>query len=140
MADPRETLARIRKRADAATPGPWEAFGTVIDAYTGPGDCPGCSGILSPAHEPSCYHSEIAGAGEQDAEFIAAARTTVPALLDALEKVLALHPRVVVMAADPEFGQMEDEAICGACIVNHEAADWPCPNVRAITTALEAIK
>lgn len=70
----------------------------------------------------------------------AADRTTVPALLDALEKVLELHPRVVVLHADPEFGRMEDDAICGACIVNHEAADWPCPNVRAITTALDGIR
>ena len=62
------------------------------------------------------------------------------ALEAALEKVLKLHPRVVVLHADPEFGLMEDEAICGACIVDHEAADWPCPNVRAITTALEAAK
>ncbi len=59
------------------------------------------------------------------------------ALEAALEKVLKLHPRVVVLPADPEFGQMEDDAICGACIVNHEAADWPCPTVEAITTALE---
>ena len=69
-----------------------------------------------------------------------AARTTAPALLDALEKVLELHPRVVIMAADPEFGQMEDDAICGACIVDHEAADWPCPTVEAITTALDGIR
>ena len=62
------------------------------------------------------------------------------ALEAALEKVLELHPRVVVMAADPEFGQMEDEAICGACIVNHEAADWPCATFTTITTALEATK
>lgn len=62
------------------------------------------------------------------------------ALEAALEKVLKLHPRVVVLLADPEFGQMEDEAICGACIVDHEAADWPCPNVRAITAALEATR
>ena len=64
------------------------------------------------------------------------ASATVPALLDALEKVLRLHPRVVVLTADPEFGRMEDDAICGTCIVNHEPADWPCPNVTAITTAL----
>lgn len=32
MTDPRETLARIRKQADAATPGPWGAYGNVIDA------------------------------------------------------------------------------------------------------------
>lgn len=62
------------------------------------------------------------------------------ALEAALEKVLELHPREVVLHADPEFGQMEDDAICSACIVNHEAADWPCPNVRAITTALEATR
>ena len=124
MTDPREALARIRAQADAATEGPWELLGDG-EYVSGPGI------LVAP---------DDGGVTSADAEFIAAARTTVPALLDALEKVLALHPRVVVMAADPEFGQMEDDAICGACIVDHEAADWPCPNVRAITTALEAIK
>lgn len=124
MTDPRETLARIRAQADAATEGPWELLGDG-EYVSGPGI------LVAP---------DDGGVTSADAEFIAAARTDVPALLDALEKVLALHPRVVVMAADPEFGQMEDDAICGACIVDYEAADWPCPNVRAITTALEAIK
>ena len=124
MTDPREILARIRAQADAATEGPWELLGDG-EYVSGPGI------LVAP---------DDGGVTSADAEFIAAARTTVPALLDALEKVLALHPRVVVMAADPEFGQMEDDAICGACIVNHEAADWPCPNVRAITTALEATR
>ena len=80
---------RLRRLADAATPGPWEAFGTVIAAITGTGGCGGCSGILSPAHEPSCYWSEIAGAGEADAEFIAASREAVPELLDALTRAEA---------------------------------------------------
>ena len=124
MTDPREALARIRAQADAATEGPWELLGDG-EYVSGPGI------LVAP---------DDGGVTSADAEFIAAARTTVPALLDALEKVLALHPRVVVMAADPEFGQMEDDAICGACIVNHEAADWPCPNVRAITTALDGIR
>ena len=124
MTDPREALARIRAQADAATEGPWELLGDG-EYVSGPGI------LVAP---------DDGGVTSADAEFIAAARTNVPALLDALEKVLALHPRVVVMAADPEFGQMEDDAICGACIVDYEAADWPCPNVRAITTALEAIK
>ena len=124
MTDPRGTLARIRAQADAATEGPWELLGDG-EYVSGPGI------LVAP---------DDGGVTSADAEFIAAARTTVPALLDALEKVLALHPRVVVMAADPEFGQMEDDAICGACIVNHEAADWPCPNVRAITTALDGIR
>ena len=79
--DPREYLQKL---ADAATSGPWEAHGTSIAAITGSGSCRGCSGLVSPAHEPSCYWSEIAGAGDADAEFIASARTAVPALLDAL--------------------------------------------------------
>lgn len=134
MNDPRETLARIRKQADAATEGPWEAFGTVIDAFTGPGDCLGCSGILSPAHEPACYYSEIAGAGEQDAKFIAAARTTVPALLDLADAVFDLHRRsdhtrlVGFPRADREEHYcMEDQK------------PWPCPTFTATTTALEKI-
>ena len=127
-------LDEIEARANAATEGPWrhisifEVGGFVED---------------SNGRELFDWAQDDAGticAPDPDAEFIAAARTTVPALLDALEKVLELHPRVVVMAADPEFGQMEDDAICGACIVNHEAADWPCPNVRAITAALEATR
>ena len=134
MNDPREILARIRKQADAATEGPWRHI-SIFDV----------GGFVEDSHGRELFDWAQDDAGtictpDADAEFIAAARTTVPALLDALEKVLALHPRVVVMAADPEFGQMEDDAICGACIVDYEAADWPCPNVRAITTALEAIK
>ena len=159
-------LNEIEARANAATEGPWEVGdryhcqaadmcdcapdrGPLIDTYQHPEwgtmhvhrkDEPWWNeGVLfrkagGPPGEVAC---DLA---TEDAEFIAAARTTVPALLDALEKVLALHPRVVVLTADPEFGRMEDDAICGACIVNHEAADWPCPNVRAITTALDGIR
>lgn len=127
MNDPRETLNRIRQQADAATEGSWMGV-CDSDGYLGRVIGPDGFGIAEDFRD------------DADAEFTAAARTTVPALLDAFEKVLELHPRVVVMAADPEFGQMEDDAICGACIVNHEPADWPCPNVRAITTALDGIR
>ena len=134
MNDPYETLNRIRKQTDAATEGPWEEGERCVFTQSG-----------APVVSDDVVHYVNGMAGEgvchgEDAEFIAAARTDVPALVAALEKVLRLHPRVVVLHADPEFGRMEDDAICGACIVNHEAADWPCPNVRAITTALEAIR
>ena len=135
-------LDEIEARANAATEGPWEVNGpdqpwaiishgsdSVLHAYEQ--HHPYCEGC-----ECGDSRSEVALSGE-DAEFIAHARTDVPALLDALEKVLRLHPRVVVLHADPEFGRMEDDAICGACIVDYEAADWPCPTVEAITTALE---
>lgn len=63
-------LDEIAARLEAATPGPWEAYGTTVAAMTGPGDCGGCSGLPSPAHEPACYWSEIAGASEADAALI----------------------------------------------------------------------
>ena len=140
MNDPYETLDRIRKRANAATEGPWERH--QYEPYPGRdrGDVSICGrqGNVTVAYW--YYDDEYETA---DAEFIAHARTDVPWLLEqvdrrdkALEKVLRLHPRVVVLHADPEFGRMEDDAICGACIVNHEPADWPCPTVRAITAAL----
>ena len=69
---------RLRKLADAATPGPWEntrnGVQQTIDAATKVGD----------------YKYEGVGivpeeyVRQEDAEFIAAARTAVPALLDAL--------------------------------------------------------
>ena len=129
MNDPRETLNRIRKQADNATKGPWVCTLNGDESEVTYANAP----ITWDDHGGEVFT-------EGDAEFIAAARTTVPALVDALEKVLELHPREVVMHADPEFGQMEDDAICSACIVNHDAAPWPCPDVRAITTALETIK
>ena len=136
MTDPRETLNRIRKQADAATEGPWEHIQYEPDPGRDRGDVSICGrqGNVTVAY---WYYDEYEAG---DAEFIAASRAAVSAWLNELEKVLELHPRVVVLHADPEFGRMEDDAICGACIVNHEPADWPCPNVRAITTALEAIK
>ena len=132
-------LDEIEARANAATEGPWEWEGEAK------GEWEIGANSLVPSRRPDDpvlygYGYDASGIevkNPADAEFIAHARTDVPALLDALEKVLRLHPRVVVLHADPEFGRMEDDAICGACIVNHEPADWPCPTVEAITTALE---
>ena len=112
-------LDKIEARANAATEGPWMGI-----------RCP--DGFLGRVIGGNGFGVAEDFPDDADAEFIAHARTDVPALLDALEKVLRLHPRVVVLHADPEFGRMEDDAICGACIVNHEPADWPCPTVEAI--------
>lgn len=66
-----------------------------------------------------------------------ASRTTVPHLVDALEKVLILHKPVEV---EPS------ETICSGCSTlrgQGETAryfpftEYPCPTVRDITTALE---
>ena len=132
-------LDKIEARANAATEGPWEWEGEAKAEWE-----IGANSLVPSRRpdDPVLYGYGYDASGIEvkspaDAEFIAHARTDVPALLDALEKVFRLHPRVVVLHADPEFGRMEDDAICGACIVNHEPADWPCPTVEAITTALE---
>ena len=140
MSDPRETLNRIRKQANAATPGPWE-----VEPFTWrPGH---------PLPESEWLGVEATGPvkggvalillnddeDDHDAEFIAAARTTVPHLVDALEKVLILHKPVEV---EPS------ETICSGCSTlrgQGEMAryfpftEYPCPTVEAITTALGGI-
>lgn len=134
MTDPHETLARIRKQADAATPGPWEH-----EPPPGPGEDP---------MRPICVYPKEDGGTlayvqplEADAEFIAAARTDVPALLDALEKVLELHQPVTDGMGFTEDGYGGISPACSSCGTSDEyAVPYPCPTVTAITTALEATK
>ena len=136
MTDPRETLARIRKQADAATPGPWEAKHHhhtaterhVVSEIPRVAECEGDGG-------GGLYRGE-------DAEFIAAARTTVPALLDALEAVLEIHQdggESQGYLDDGSYGDMPH--CCTECgSLGEYGVLWPCPTVEAITTALEATK
>ena len=70
-----------------------------------------------------------------------AARTDVPALLDALEKVLELHQPVTDGMGFTEDGYGGISPACSSCGTSDEyAVPYPCPTVTAITTALEAIK
>lgn len=135
MSDPRATLARIRAQADAATDGPWEH-----DPPPGPGEDP---------MRPICVYPKEDGGTlayvqplEADAEFIAAARTTVPALLDALEAVLEIHQdggESQGYLDDGSYGDMPH--CCTECgSLGEYGVLWPCPTVEAITTALEATK
>ena len=121
MNDPRETLNRIRQQADAATEGSWMGV-CDSDGYLGRVIGPDGFGIAEDFRD------------DADAEFIAAARTTVPALLDALEKVLELHsPREYAWSAD---------ITCSGCYDSQYDVyePYPCELVEAITTALDAIK
>ena len=125
MTDPREALARIRAQADAATEGPWELLGDG-EYVSGPGI------LVAP---------DDGGVTSADAEFIAAARTDVPALLDALEKVLELHQPVTDGMGFTEDGYGGISPACSSCGTSDEyAVPYPCPTVTAITTALEATK
>ena len=115
MSDPRETLARIRAQAGAATEGPWEVSMDRIER-TGGGE----------------YAVAYDVAREEDAEFIAAARTDVPWLLEqveirdkALEAVLELHGPGRTFHGHGFSTQL---CTCGS--------KCPCPTVQAITDAL----
>ena len=167
MTDPRETLARIRAQADAATDGPWEVGdryhcqaadmcdcapdrGPLIDTYQHPEwgtmhvhrkDEPWWNeGVLfrKAGGPPGEVARDLA---KEDAAFIAASRTTVPALLDALEKVLELHQPVTDGMGFTEDGYGGISPACSSCGTSDEyAVPYPCPTVTAATTALEAIK
>lgn len=124
-----EKLAELRWLAEAATPGPWEAFGAVD----------GRRGERWLGVTTDMRATESARAGDvfaaqnctrQDALFIAAANpAAVLALLDerdalaaGVERVRALHQREVI--AVHEFGP---EAWCPTCELH-----YPCPTIRAL--------
>ena len=123
MNDPRETLNRIRKQADNATKGPWVCTLNGDESEVTYANAP----ITWDDHGGEVFT-------EGDAEFIAATRTTVPALLDALEKVLELH--------SPRDDAWSPDITCSGCYDSHYDVyePYPCELVESIATALDAIK
>lgn len=71
-----DELKRLRELADAATPGPWRASGSIVRAGTAPGEGP----IV---HEGG----RVTDASMANADLIAAARAALPALLDEIERL-----------------------------------------------------
>ena len=137
MTDPRETLARIRAQADAASPGPWFDEERNLDK---PWDL---TTVYYGFHNGETPDRDlVAEASYDNAEFIAAARTTVPALLDALEAVLEIHQDGGESQGYLDGGSYGDMPhCCTECgSLGEYGVLWPCPTVEAITTALEAIK
>ena len=121
MSDPRETLARIRALTDAASPGPWFDEERNLDKQWD------LTTVYYTFHNGETPDRDlVAEAAYDNAEFIAAARTTVPALLDALEAVLELH-----VEGRPFYGRRFSQRMCEC------RAPWPCPTVKAITDALD---
>lgn len=77
---------------------------------------------------------DIGPLSDEDWELCAtAARTTVPRLLDALEKVLNLHVKAQPVPA--AFGTQEGGDYCVTC-----AEDWPCLTAATITGALAGVE
>jgi len=120
-----DQLAAIEARAQAATEGPWETHdGDVVQSY----DIAVKTGEYSYEREGIIPGEWVR---ENDAEFIANARTDVPALLALvreqqakLDRVEALHQPVPVYEIDPVNGTwvygLDDERVkaftlCGEC-------------------------
>ena len=138
MRDPRETLARIRAQAGAATEGPWAPWRDQDGALHMNGLLMvGNAAAVIPEGESWVEGVDVNPIAHtytpEDREFIAAARTTVPRLLDALEGVLALH--VVAQPITAAHGTQEGGDYCRTC-----AEDWPCPTVTAVTAALAGVE
>lgn len=113
-------LPAIQARVDAARPGPWHAHPRM----------PGTADIRTA--DDWWINDECKDLfTDTDAEFIAAARTDVPALLAevarltaARDAALALHPKV-----NTRTGQS-----CGRCMeVDTYDGTWPCADVVALT-------
>ena len=132
MNDPRETLTRIREQADNATEGPWAATRNArLMPHVITENEEFCAQYGPELYDSQGFFSKV------DTEFIAAARTTVPALLDALEKVLDTHSPDYTYPDCPKCAECSDLASTAA---RRFAVLWPCETVEAITTALDAIK
>lgn len=118
-----EWLDRVDAVAREATEGPWalvlawdSAYGTNYGA-----DAP--YDKRDGQWQDDDPWPVMRGGMEEDAAFIVAARTAVPAMSAALRAVLDLHR--------PEMGWGRIPNFCGV-----DGRDWPCPTVRAITEAL----
>lgn len=159
-------LAEIRARVDAATEGPWRAsvVATYVDAD---GRRSGKGGVYPGGDQGSPPLFLTMGWLATDAEFIAASRTDLPALLAAVQAVLELHRAVPIYdececeSPSPEDGRHKYISevgvtcnrlyvVCRECCIddeyqkedcanyhNHDPLGSNCSTVRAITAALE---
>ena len=151
-------LAERRRIEQAASEGPWEHEG--VGEITQHFSLPEPATVVSTdvACMAYCYGGSAAGVErDEDAEFIADARTALPKALDALEAVLKLHKPVAVYAqADECECGNEDHAIiesvqgddlcwdtptgeqrCAECLDEDSGyIDYPCPTVVLIREAL----
>lgn len=109
-------LAKIRARAEAATPGPWVSTDIVDDAdeFCGywsiqkPGDTARDRWLIDDMET-------ITGQDIADADFVAAARTDIPALLDELaaarKEVGILKPVVEMYASGFRGSRLATDAL-----------------------------
>lgn len=102
MSDITERLAEIEARVEAADDGPWRVRGSQVDP-----SWKWAAGVESTSLDPGEVDTTIAEVVDApDAEFIAHARTDVPALLAVVKGVLALADEM--NAASDREAEMAD--------------------------------
>jgi hypothetical protein len=135
-----ERLAEIRKRLNAATPGPWKAYYSEYEVVTNGGEfvcsvakCDCDEGDEDEEDDIDAVFDRIAVLSNQ-AAFIAHARTDIPDLLSEVERLkvelLALREQtrwIPVSEKLPEAGTFVDVSV-GGVLQNHTAhyyeGDW----------------
>ena len=120
-------LDAIEQRANAATKGPWEndGGGEIGQHFSLPE--PWATVVSTDVACMSyCYGGSAAGVErDEDAEFIAHARSDVPALVAEVRRLRAAVERVREMHAGEPYAQGPD--YCDEC--EHK---WPCPTIAAL--------
>lgn len=79
-----DQLEAIRKRAEAATPGPWEVWTGC--SWRRIGSSRTAREVILPTNHPSDNHPDLS-MREEDGEFVAHAREDIPALLAEVERL-----------------------------------------------------
>ena len=128
---PTPDLAELRRLAEAATPGPWEADGLEVCQHWSLPEPWRAVVNAEITCGPYCYGGSARPIErDEDAAFIAAANPSVVlALLDAAAERDALAAKVERVRAlhFGEYVEDEDRNRCFEC-----GDDWPCPTVRAL--------
>lgn len=120
-------LGAIKARAEAATKGPWEDFTPHSDAER-----------FSASVGMASLMDDIAlnVLSNRDAEFIAAARTDIPALIAEVERLRGIVDRVrevhaPIDALNTRYNQVQK--VCTGCGTDDgNWQNWPCPTIRAL--------
>lgn len=154
-----EWIAERRELEQAATEEPWlnavvgddttETVAEWMATCTKEPDAPATGRlwvVYAPDQSPGVVVTSITGDGPtspHNSAWIMDARTSLPAALNALEAVLALHCSAPLFSVDGRDCEVHGTAcednvpVCVACIdCEGEAETYPCPTVRAITEAL----
>lgn len=122
MTDPRAWCDQVDGRTNAATDGPWEPTRHGVETVP-PDDL----------HRFDIMAEQVARTDfTVDAEFIAHARTDLPAATKKLRAVLDLHaPRPYDTIRDGvSFGQTEYPDLCAEC-----RSTYPCPTITTLEDA-----